>query len=117
LKLTTSDYVLSEVAINLAALPSDAAGEWAQVRVKLARVADVLTSEWATVFAPTKDRPILLTAAAWANLLLTLDRRDFGNLLGGAFYGLTITKPGDLLEGEHAARRMKSFRDLLSIRG
>jgi hypothetical protein len=46
--------------------------------VSLAKVADVLAFEWATVFAPAKDRPILFTAAAWADALLTLDRRDFG---------------------------------------
>jgi len=28
------------------------------------------------VFAPARDRPILFTASAWAEVLLTLDRRD-----------------------------------------
>ena len=80
--LLTSNYVLSEVAVNLTLLPSDAAAQWARLRAALAKVPDVLTFEWATVFTPAKDRPILFTAAAWANVLLTLDRHDFGNLLG-----------------------------------
>jgi hypothetical protein len=30
-----------------------------------------------------KDRPILFSALAWADVLLTLDSRHFGDLLGG----------------------------------
>jgi hypothetical protein len=56
-----------------------------------------------------KDRPILFTAAAWADVLLTLDRHDFGNLLGGAFYGLVILNPGDFLKRERAVERMRIF--------
>jgi predicted nucleic acid-binding protein len=56
--LLTSDYVLSEVAVNLPALPSDADVQWVHLRRNLAKVPDVLTFEWATVFAPCKDRPL-----------------------------------------------------------
>jgi hypothetical protein len=49
----------------------------------------------------------LFTAAAWADVLLTLDRHDFGDLLGGAFYGLAILKPGDFLKRERGAGRLK----------
>lgn len=107
--LLTSNYVLSEVAVNLPLLPSDAATQWARLRAALAKVPDVLTFEWATVFTPAKDRPILFTAAAWADVLLTLDRHDFGNLLGGAFYGLVILKPGDFLKRERAVGKMRIF--------
>lgn len=106
--LLTSNYVLSE-AVNLPLLPSDAAAQWARLRAALAKVPDVLTFEWATVFTPAKDRPILFTAAAWADVLLTLDRHDFGNLLGGAFYGLVILKSGDFLKRERAVGKMRTF--------
>lgn len=107
--LLTSDYVLSEVATNLPALPNDTPVHWAQLRAKLAKVPDVLTFEWTSVFVPAKDRPILFTAAASADVLLTLDQRDFGDLLGSAFYGLAIMKPGDFLKRERSAGRMRTF--------
>jgi hypothetical protein len=47
-------------------------------------------AEDAVGFRGAKDRPILFTALAWADVLLTLDRNDFGALLGGASYGLSI---------------------------
>jgi hypothetical protein len=71
--LLTSGYVLAEVESNLAALPVGASDSWAQIRPKLETVPDVLTFEWPAVFAPARDRPILFTAAAWADVLLTLD--------------------------------------------
>jgi len=73
--LLTSAYVIAEVEANLAALSAGASDSWAQIRAKLETVPDVLTFEWAAVFAPARDRPILFTASAWAEVLLTLDRR------------------------------------------
>jgi hypothetical protein len=49
------------------------------------------------VFPVTKDRPILFSALAWADVLLTLDRNDFAELLGSEFYGLAVLKPGSVL--------------------
>jgi len=60
-----------------------------------------------TVFGPAKDRPVLFTAAAWAEVLLTLDRGDFGAVMGTSFYGLDVLTPGDFLERERAAGRLK----------
>ena len=45
------------------------------------------------IFAASKDRPISFSALAWAEVLLTLDKADFSDLLGGAFYGLTVLLP------------------------
>ena len=104
--LLTSGYVLAEVEANLAVLPGGASDNWAQLRAKLETVPDVLTFEWLAVFASARDRPILFTAAAWAEVLLTLDRRDFADLLGTSFYGLAILKPGDFLQRERAAGRL-----------
>jgi predicted nucleic acid-binding protein len=104
--LETSRYVLNEVAVNLPKLPPSASQDWPQLRSRLQLVPDIVSFEWATVFAPAKDRPILFTAAAWSHVLLTLDRQDFGELLGGTFYGLAIMKPGDFLQRERAAGRL-----------
>lgn len=105
--LQTSSYVLREVNGNLRNLPSSAGGAWAVLRDKLQLVPDVVSFHWVAVFAPAKDRPILFTAAAWSEVLLTLDRRDFSGLLGTQFYGLSILRPGDFLEQERAAGRWR----------
>ena len=68
---------------------------------------DVLTLEWPVVFPVAKDRPVLFSALAWADVLLTLDREDFGELLNQPFYGLPILKPGTFLERERAAGRLR----------
>ncbi len=104
--LLTSSYVLAEVEANLAALPAGSSDNWAQIRTKLEAVPDVLTFEWPAVFAPARDRPILFTASAWAEVLVTLDRHDFTDLLGTSFYGLAILKPGDFLQRERTAGRL-----------
>lgn len=104
--LLTSSYVLAEVEKNLSAIPAGAAAEWDRARSLLETVPDAVTFEWAAVFAPARDRPILFTAAAWADVLLTLDRRDFGPLLGTAFYGLAVLKPGDFLRREREGGRL-----------
>jgi hypothetical protein len=57
------------------------------------------------VFSPGKDRPILLSALAWADVLLTLDRADFMDLLGQQFYDLRLRTPGMFLAEERAAGR------------
>jgi hypothetical protein len=60
----------------------------------------------AVVFAASKDRPILFTALAWADVLLTLDKADFADVLGGTFYGLRVMLPYDFLQHERAAGRL-----------
>ena len=68
---------------------------------------DVLTLDLPAVFPVAKDRPILFSALAWADVLLTLDRGDFGKLINQPFYGLPILKPGSFLEQERAAGRLR----------
>jgi hypothetical protein len=65
-----------------------ATADWARLRPKVNLMDDVLTLDRAAVFEPAKDRPILFSALAWADVLLTLGREDFGALLGRTFYGL-----------------------------
>lgn len=69
-------------------------------------VEDIVTVELPVVFPIGKDRPILFTAFACADVLLTLDRADFGTLLGTAFYGLRILPPSEFLEQERSAGRL-----------
>jgi hypothetical protein len=104
--LLASDYVFSEVEASLTTLPAGAADAWPRIRTSLGKVPDVLTFDWPVVFAPARDRPILFTASAWAEVPLTLDRRDFVDLLGTSFYGLAILKPGQFLQRERSAGRL-----------
>lgn len=60
----------------------------------------------AAVFEPAEDRPILFSSLAWSEVLLTLDRADFGALLDRVFYGLPILTPGMFLERERAAGKL-----------
>jgi hypothetical protein len=92
---------------NLSDLPAGATVDWARLRPDLVLVDDIVTLDRAAVFEPAKDRPILFSAVAWADVLLTLDRADFGALLGSAFYGLSILTPGMFLERERAAARLR----------
>ena len=102
-----SPYVLSEVGANLPRLAGAASQVWGRLRSRLLLVRDVWTMDRPAVFGPAKDRPVLFTAAAWAQVLLTLDRGDFGALMSTGFYGLLVITPGDFLEREHAAGRLR----------
>jgi hypothetical protein len=67
---------------------------------------DVFTLDRPAVFPVTKDRPILFSALAWADVLLTLDEGDFGGLMDKPFYGLLVMRPGALLHRERLAGRL-----------
>ena len=105
--LLATPYVVEELLTNLPRLPAMATADWARLRPKLTIMDDVLTLDRAAVFEPAKDRPILFSAFAWAEVLLTLDREDFGALLGDTFYGLAILTPGAFLQRERAASRLR----------
>lgn len=60
---------------------------------------------WTLVSSPY-DRPILFTALAWTQVLLTVDKADFADVLGGTFYGLHVLLPYDFLGRERAAGRL-----------
>jgi predicted nucleic acid-binding protein len=104
--LLASPYVVEEVLANLSNISAEATTNWARLRPDLTLMDDVLTLDQAAVFEPAKDRPILFTALAWSDVLLTLDRNDFGGLLGRTFYGLSVLTPGMFLERERAAGRL-----------
>ena len=106
--LIISPWVLREVRDNLADKPSEATRAWLALRAKAIVEDDELTFDWPLVFDVTKDKPILCTALACADVLLTLDRRDFQTLLGNNVYGLRIETPGQFLRTEREAGRIIS---------
>lgn len=108
--LLATPYILREVTLNLPRLPPPAGKDWQHLRIELLICDDVLTFEWPVVFPATKDRPILFSAMAWADVLLTLDQNDFGTLLGREFYGLPVLTPARFLEQEIAAGRIQRLR-------
>ena len=71
---------------------------------------DEFVFSWPVVAVPAKDRPILFSAAASADVLLTLDKKDFGPLMTSGFYGLPILRPGHFLERERRAGRFAGDR-------
>ena len=105
--LVATPYALEEVLRNLPDLPPAASAAWARLRPAVLIRDDVLTLDRPAVFPITKDRPILFSALAWADVLLTLDRGDFGPLLGTTFYGLRVLRPGTFLAQERAAGRLR----------
>jgi hypothetical protein len=105
--LLATPYLIEEVFRNLPELPPSASGDWMRLGANLLIMDDVLTLDRPAVFDVAKDRPILFGALAWADILLTLDRGDFGKLIGTSFYGLAVLPPGVFLEQERAAGRLQ----------
>ncbi len=89
-ELVVSRWVLREMRENLADLPLSATRVWLDLKNQLVVEDDELTFDWPLLFHATKDKPVLCTALACADVLLTLDRRDFGSLLGQSVYDLRV---------------------------
>ena len=102
-----SPWVVGETVRNLSKLPPAATGEWSRLRPRLVIVDDVVSLDRALVFPVSKDKPVLLSALASANVLLTLDRADFIGLLGNQFYGMPLMAPSEFLENERAKDRLR----------
>ena len=82
--------------------------DWARLRPSLLILDDVFTVDRPAVFPVGKDRPILFSAFAWADILLTLFHTgDFGGMMEKPFYGLHVLKPGLFLERERKVGRLK----------
>ncbi len=105
--LLATPSTLEDVFRNLPKFPPIASAEWARLRLALMIMDDVLTLDRPAVFQPEKDRPVLFSALAWADVLLTLDRGDFGGMMDKPFYGLLVLKPGVFLMRERAAGRLR----------
>jgi len=105
--LMASPWVVTEVVRNLPKFPTAATREWLRFRPQLVLVDDVVSLNQVVVFPVSKDRPVLLTALAWSQVLLTLDRNDFAGFLGSHFYGLPLLPPAEFLERERGAGRLR----------
>ncbi len=106
--LVATPYVIHEVINNLPDFSADAQNESKQQLAELLIMDDVLTLDRPVVFGASKDKPILFGALAWADVLLTLDRADFGHLLGTTFYGMPVLRPGQFLQLERTAHRLRN---------
>lgn len=106
-ELVSCSYSFAEVTRNLGKLPGTAPIEWQIIAGRLRLVRDVWTSDKPAVFGVAKDRPVLFTAAAWADVLLTLDTADFLALLGDRFYALQVLTPGMFLELQRATGELR----------
>ena len=105
-ELLASPWVVGEVVRNLVKFSTTSTAEWLRLRPQLVIVDDVVSLDRALVFPVSKDRPVLLSALASAQVLITLDREDFLGVLGTQCYGLPILLPYDFLEWERAAGRL-----------
>ena len=106
-RLLISPWVLREVRDNLTDKPPEAAHAWVSLRAQATVEDDELTFDWPVLFQASKDKPVLFTALACADVLLTLDRRDFRDLLGQTIYGLRVLTPGEFLRLEREAGRIR----------
>lgn len=105
-RLLLSPWVLREVRDNLADKPSESARAWISLRRLAVLEDDELTFDWPIAFEASKDKPVLFSALACADVLLTLDRRDFRDLLGQTVYGLRVETPGEFLRVERETGKL-----------
>ena len=106
-KLIASPWVRDEVEKNLSKFPFESTATWVGLRSRISLVDDVVSIDRALVFPASKDRPVLITALAWADVLLTLDREDFIKILGSSCYGLPILLPAEFLISERRSGKLK----------
>ena len=106
-RLVISPWVLREVRDNLADKPPESARAWVSLRRKAILEDDELTFDWPIIFEASKDKPVLFSALAFADVLLTLDRRDFRDLLGQTVYGLRVLTPGEFLRIKREAGTLR----------
>ena len=95
-RLIASPWVRDEVEKSLK-FPFSSTATWVALRSRISLVDDAVSIDRALVFPASKDRPVLITAPAWADVLLTLDREDFIKVLGSSCYGLPILLPSEFL--------------------
>jgi predicted nucleic acid-binding protein len=105
--LIATPYVIQEITRNLPACPKNAAVSWPNFYTQLQLADDILSFDRPAVFSPAKDRPILFSAFAYADVLLTLDQGDFGSIMDRTFYGLPVLRPGAFLQRERQAGRLR----------
>lgn len=100
-ELVSASYCRAETVKNLGKLGPQAVPGWPDLEARVEWVANALTSRKPLLLTASKDKPVLISAlAARCAVLLTLDKGDFGLLLGTAVYGMRVSTPRDFLVGE-----------------
>jgi predicted nucleic acid-binding protein len=102
--LLTAPHVLHEVTRNLQALSPQGAYDWNVLRQQLVVIRDMEVLNWPVTSA--KNNPVLFSALASAEALLTLDEELFGSMMQTTFYGLVILRPGVFLQQQRASGRL-----------
>ena len=105
--LLVSPWVLRAVRLDLASKSPLAVRMWMTLRFLLELEDDELTFDWPVIFKKSKDKPVLFNAFACADVLLTLDRRESGELIDKTIYGLQVLTPGEFLRIEREAGRLR----------
>lgn len=96
--LVSAAYCQAETVKNLGKLGMDASRRWPEVRSQIEWVPNALTTKRPLLLTASKDKPVLISAlAARCEVLLTLDKADFGVLLGTVVYGMRVGTPRDFL--------------------
>lgn len=96
--LVSAAYCRAETSRNLGKIGSNARQRWPDIETKVEWVPNALTSKRPLLLIATKDKPVLISAlAAHCEVLLTLDKTDFGILLGTEVYGMKVSTPRDFL--------------------
>ncbi len=99
--LVSAGYCRAETARNIGKLGEEAVLRWPDLRAKVEWVPNALTSVRPLLLTASKDKPVLISAlAAECEVLLTLDKGDFGVLLGTRVYGMWVSTPRDFLVGQ-----------------
>lgn len=87
-------YCRAETGKNILKLGVTAVARWPEMQTQIEWVPNALTSRKPLLLAASKDKPVLISAlAARSDVLLTLDKADFGLLLGTLVYGMQVSTP------------------------
>jgi predicted nucleic acid-binding protein len=100
-RLISASYCRAETSKNIRKLGAEAALRWPDMQDKVEWGPNARTSRKPLLLNASKDKPVLISAlAAKCAVLLTLDKGDFGLLLGTTVYGMRVNTPRDFLIGE-----------------
>jgi hypothetical protein len=105
--LITTPFVLLEVTHKLPKLSPHGVFDWKVLSRQLVITEDMAVLGGAVVRQPAKKNPILFSALAASEALLTLDEAHFGSLMQTSFYGLVILRPGIFLQQQRASGRLQ----------
>ena len=97
-RLISASYCRAETSRNIGKLGANANLKWPELQTKIEWVSNAHTSKKPLLLTASKDKPVLISAlAAKSDVLLTLDKGDFGLLLGTTVYGMRVSTPRDFL--------------------